>query len=201
MWLSFPYPYSMRFAFDFYFRPTFHIVLLYLLFPCSCSAYQTSYSASPGSSTGYVYTMAVEYSLLVYRMAVEHSLLVYRWRWSILYSGDLGVEHRSLETCELTFSYPFPMHIQCVSLSIFNSGQHFTLSFSTYSSHAGVVPTRLLIAHPPAPALGTYTRWRWSILFWYTGWQWSILDWYIGWRLSILYSGDVAVEHRSLETV
>ena len=40
------------------------------------------------------------------------------------------------------------MHIQCVSQSSFNSGQHFTLSFSTYSSHAAVVPTRLLIAHP-----------------------------------------------------
>ena len=78
MWLSFPYAYSMRFAFHFSFRPTFHIVLLYLLFPCSCSAYQTSYSASPGSSTGYVYTMAVQHSLQVYRMAVEHSLLVYR---------------------------------------------------------------------------------------------------------------------------
>ena len=74
------------------------------------------------------------------------------------------MEHRSLETCELTCGYPFPMHIQCVSHSIFNSWQHFTLSFSTYSSHAAVVPTRLLIAHPPAPALGTYARWRWSIL-------------------------------------
>ena len=52
------------------------------------------------------------------------------------------------------------MHIQCVSHSILNSGQHFTLSFSTYSSHAAVVPARLLIAHPPAPALGTYTRLR-----------------------------------------
>ena len=61
------------------------------------------------------------------------------------------------------------MHIRCVSHSIFNSGQHFTLFFSSYSSHAAVVPTRLLIALPPAPALGTYTRWRWSILFWYTG--------------------------------
>ena len=29
------------------------------------------------------------------------------------------------------------------------------------SSHAAVVPTRLLIA---APALGTFTGWRWSIL-------------------------------------
>ena len=55
-----------------------NIVLLYLLFPCSCSAYQTSYGASPGSSTGYVYAMSVEHSLLVYRMAVELSLLVYR---------------------------------------------------------------------------------------------------------------------------
>ena len=181
--------------------PTFNIVLLYLLFPCSCSAYQTSYSASPGSSTGYVYTMVVEHSLLVYRMAVEHSLLVYRMAVDILYSGDVGVEHRSLKTCELTCGYPFPMHIQCVLHSIFNSGQHFTLSFSTYSSHAAVVPTRLLIAHPPAPALGTYTRWRWSILFWYTGWRWSILYLYTGWRRSILYSGDVGVEHRSLETV
>ena len=50
----------------------------------------------------------------------------------------------------MTCGYPFPMHIQCVSHSIFNSGQHFTLSFSTYSSHAPVMPTRLLIAHPPA---------------------------------------------------
>ena len=30
------------------------------------------------------------------------------------------------------------MHIQCVSHSIFNSWQHFTLFFSTYSSHAAV---------------------------------------------------------------
>ena len=112
----------------------------------------------------------------------------------------------------MTCGYPFPMHILCVSHSIFNSGQHFTLSFSTYSSHAAVVPTRVLIAHPPAPALGTYSRWRWSILFWYTGWRrsilcwytgwrWSILYWYIGWRWSILYSVDVGVQHRSLETV
>ena len=93
------------------------------------------------------------------------------------------------------------MHIQCVLHSIFNSGQHFTLSLSTYSSHAAVVPTRLLIAHPPAPALGRYTRWRWSILFWYTGWQCSNLYWYTGWWWSILYSGDVGVENRSLETV
>ena len=107
----------------------------------------------------------------------------------------------------MTCGYPFPMHIQCVSHSIFNSGQHFTLSFSTYSSYAAVVPTRLLIAHPPAPALGTYspalgtyTRWRWSILFWYTGWRWSILYWYTGWRWRILYSEDVGVEQRSLET-
>ena len=130
------------------------------------------------------------------------------WRWSILYSGDVGVEHRSLETVWVDMWLFFPMHIQCVSHSIFNSGQHFTLSFSTYSSHAAVVPTRVLIAHPPAPALGTYStalgtyrRWRWSILFWYTGWWWSILYWYTGWRLSILYFGDVGVEHRSLETV
>ena len=120
---------------------------------------QTSYSASPGSSTGYVYTMAVEHSLLVYKMGVEHSLLRRR-------RSGTSVAWRQ---CELTCGYPFPMHIQCVSHSIFHSGQHFTLSFSTYSSHATVVPTRLLIAHPPAPALGTYTRWRWSILFWYTG--------------------------------
>ena len=103
------------------------------------------------------------------------------------------------------------VHIQCVSHSIFNSGQHFTLSFSSYSSHAAVVPARLLIAHPLVPALGTYTRWRcsilfwytgwrWSILYWYTGWRWSILYWCTGWRLSILYSADVGVEHRSLET-
>ena len=125
--------------------------------------------------------------------------------------------------CELTCGYPFRMHIQCVSHSICNSGQHFTLSFSTYSSHSAVVPKRLLIAYPSAPALGTYTRsrwsilfwctgWRWSIIYWYTGWRWSILFWYTGWwcsilyrytgwRLSILYSGDVGVEHRSLETV
>ena len=77
--------------------------------------------------------------------------------------------------CELTCGYPFPMHIQCVSHLILYSWQHFTLSFSTYSSHAAVVPTRLLVAHPPAPALGAYTRWRWSILFWHTGWRWSIL--------------------------
>ena len=42
MWLSFLYAYSMRFAFYFYFSATFHIVLLYLFFPCSCDAYQTS---------------------------------------------------------------------------------------------------------------------------------------------------------------
>ena len=93
------------------------------------------------------------------------------------------------------------MHIQCISHLIFNSWQHFTLSFSTFSSHAAVVLTRVLIAHPPAPALGTYTRWRWSILFWYTGLRWSILYWNTGWRWSILYSGDVGVEHCSLETV
>ena len=158
------------------------IVVLYILFSCSCSAYQTSYSLYPGSSTGYVYTMAVEHSLLVYTIAVEHSLLVYR----------MAVEHSLLRRrrsgtsvawrqCELTCGYHFPMHIQCVSHSIIHSGHHFTLSFSTYSSHAAVVTTRLLIAHPPAPALSTYTRWRWSILFWYTGWQWSILYWYTGW--------------------
>ena len=93
------------------------------------------------------------------------------------------------------------MHIQCVSHSIFNSVQHFTSSFSTYSAHAAAVPTRLLIAHPPASGLGTYTRWRWSILFWFTRWRWSILYWYTGWRWSILYSGDVGVEDRSKETV
>ena len=133
-----------------------NIVVLYLLFQCSCSAYQTSYSASPASSTGYVYTMAVEHSLLVYRMAVEHSLLPRR-------RSGTSIAWRQ---CELTCGYPFPMHIQCVSHSIFNSGQHFTLSFSIYSSHAAVVLTVLLKAHPPAPALCTYTRWRWSILFW-----------------------------------
>ena len=78
MWLSFPYAYSMRFAFDFQFRPTFHFVLLYLLFPCSCSAYLTSYSASLVFRTRYIHTMAEEHSLLVYRMAVEHSLLLRR---------------------------------------------------------------------------------------------------------------------------
>ena len=117
-----------------------------------------SYSASPGSSTGYVYTMAVEHSLLQRR------------RSGTSLPGD---------SMSLTCGYPFPMHIQCVLHFIFNSGQHFTLSFSSYSSHAAVVPTILLIAHPPAPALGTYTRWRWSIL----------------------YSRDVGVEHRCLETV
>ena len=103
-----------------------------------------------------------------------------RWRWSISSRiQDGGGAFSTPETqewnivawrqCELTCGYLFPMHIQCVSHSIYISCQHFTLSFSTYSSHAAVVPTRLLIAHPPAPALGTYTRWRWSILFWYTG--------------------------------
>ena len=48
------------------------------------------------------------------------------------------MQDRSLETCELTFGYPFPMHSHCVLRSIFNSGQHFTLSFSTCSSHAAV---------------------------------------------------------------
>ena len=100
----------------------------------------------------------------------------------------------------MTCGYPFPMNIQCVSHSIFNSGQHFTLSFSSYSHHAAVVPTRLIIAHPPAPARCTCTRWRWSILFWCTGWRWSILYWYTGLRWSIFYPGDVGVEHRSLET-
>ena len=134
MWLSFPYAYSMRFAFHFSLKPTFHIVLLSLLFQCSCSAYQTSYSASPGSSTGYVYTMAVEYSLLVYRMAVEHSLLVYRMRveYSLLRRRRSGTSV-AWRQCEFTYGYPFPMHIQCVSHSIFHTGQHFTLSFSTYS--------------------------------------------------------------------
>ena len=113
-------------------------------------------------------------------MAVEHSLLQRRRSGTSL-PGD---------SMSLTCGYPFPMHIQCVLQFIFNSGQHFTLSFSSYSSHAAVVPTRLLVAHHPAPALGTYTQWQWSILFWYTEWWWSIL-----------YSGDVGVEHRSLETV
>ena len=40
------------------------------------------------------------------------------------------------------------MHVQCVSHPIVHSGQHFTSSFSTYSSHAAVVPTRLLLVHP-----------------------------------------------------
>ena len=112
------------------------------------------------------------------------------WRWSILYSGDVGVEHRSLETVWVDMWLSFPFSYSSVSHTIFNSCQHFTLSLSAYSSHAAVVPTRLLIAHPPTPALGTYTRWRWSILYWYTGWRWSIH-----------YSDDVGVEHRSLETV
>ena len=122
------------------------------------------------------------------------------------------MEHRSLETVlvDMWLSFPYAYSMR-VSHSIFNSGQHFTLSFFTYSSHAAVMPTRLLIAHHPAPALGTYTRWRWSILFWYTGWRWSILYWYTRWRWSILYlytgcrwsilySGGVGVEHCSLET-
>ena len=51
------------------------------------------------------------------------------------------------------------MHVQCVSHSTFNSSQHFTSSFSTYSSHAAVVPTRLLIAHPRLQHwVRTYTR-------------------------------------------
>ena len=93
------------------------------------------------------------------------------------------------------------MHIHSVSRSIFNSVQHFTSSFSTYSSHAAVVPTRLQVAHPPASALGTYTRRRWSILFWYTRWRWSILSWCSEWRGSILSSGDIGVEDRSMVTV
>ena len=48
------------------------------IFNSGCNAYQTSYSTSPGSNTGYVYTMAGEHSPLVYRMAVENYLLVYR---------------------------------------------------------------------------------------------------------------------------
>ena len=98
----------------------------------------------------------------------------------------------------------------------------FQIVLLYFSTHAAVVPTRLLIAHPPPPALGTYTRWRWSILFWYTRWRWSILFWYTrwrwsilfwytgwrwsilylytGWRWSILYSEDVVVEQRRLET-
>ena len=127
----------------------------YLLFPCSCSAYQTSFSASLGSSTGYVYTMAVEHSLLVYRLAEDHSLLVSR----------MAVEHSLLRRrrsgtsvawrqCELICGYHFPMHIQCVSHSIFHSGQHFTLSFCTYSSHAAVVPTRLLFSASPGSSTG-----------------------------------------------
>ena len=73
--------------------------------------------------------------------------------------------------CELICGYTFPMHIQCVLHSIFYSGQHFTLSFSTYSSHAAVVPNRLFIALHPAQGLGTYKRRRWNILFIYTGWR------------------------------
>ena len=42
--------------------------------------------------------MAVEHSLLVYWLEVENSLLDTGWRWTILYSGNVGVEHRSLET-------------------------------------------------------------------------------------------------------
>ena len=61
--------------------------------------------------------------------------------------------------------------------------------------------SRLLIAHTPASAQGTCTRWRWSILYWYTRLRWSILYWCTGWRWSILYSGDVGVEDRSMETV
>ena len=139
-----------------------------------------------------VYRMAVEHYLLVYRMAVENSLLRRR-RSARSLPGDGVCSHvANLSLC---------MHIHCVSRSIFDLVQHFTSSFSTYSSHAAVVPTRLLIAHPPASALGTYTRWRWSNLFWYTRWRWSILYWYTGWRWSILYSGDVGVKDRSVETV
>ena len=67
------------------------------------------------------------------------------------------------------------IHIQCVLHSIFNAFQHFSSSFPTYSSHSAAVPTRLLMEHPPASGLGTYTRWRWSILFWYRRWRCSIL--------------------------
>ena len=132
------------------------------------------------------------WSILYWYTGLRWSILYWYTGWwlGILYSGDVGVEHRSLETCELTCGYPFPIHIQCVSHLICNSGQYFTFSISTYSSHAAVGPTRLLIENPPAPAQGTYTQWRWSILYWYTGW-----------RLGILYSGDVGVEHRSPETV
>ena len=85
-------------------------------------------------------------------------------------------------------------HVAILSLCIFNA---FRIPFLIQA----VMLTRLPIAHPPAPALGTYTRWRGSILLWYTGWRWSIIYWYTGWQWSILYSGDVGVEHRSLETV
>ena len=156
MWLSFPYAYSMRFAFHFSFRPTFHL---------SFSTYSSHAAVVPtrvlialppapaqGTYTGW------RWSILFWYTGWRCSILYWYtgWRWSILYSGDVGVEHRNLETVWVDMWLSFPYAYQCVSHSIFNSGQHFTLSFSTYSSHAAVVPTRLLIAHLPAPALGTY---------------------------------------------
>ena len=144
-------------------------------------------------------------------MAVEHSLL--RRRKII-----------ACRRCELTCGYPFPVHAYLMRFAlIFNSVQHFSSSFSTYSSHAAVVPSRLLIVHPPASAQGTntrrqwnilfwysewrwsilylYTGWRWSILNWYEGWRWRILYWYTGWRWSILFALDVGVDDRSMEKV
>ena len=102
--------------------------------------------------------------------------------WSILYSGHVGMEDCTLETCELTCDYPFPtccVYIQCISHPRFyqtNISHRPSLYF--YSLPA-VVPTRLLMAHHSAAALGTYTGCGWSIL----------------------YSGHVGVEDRTLETV
>ena len=152
--LHVPAVYSMRFTFQCFLRPTFHIVVL-SLFPCSCSAYQTSDS---GSSTGYVY-----------RMPVEHSLQRRR-RSGRSFPGDGVSWHVTL--------YILSLHVPAV-FSIRFTFQCFlspTFHIVLLSSHAAVVPTRLLIA---APALGTFTGWRWSIL----------------------YSGDEVAEDRCLETV
>ena len=208
MWLSFPY--HIQCVSHSIFNSGQHFTLSFSTYSSHAAVVPTRVLiAHPPAPALGTYSTALgtyrrwQWSILFWYTGCWWSILYWYtgWRLSILYSGDVGVEHRSLETCEWTCGYPFPMHIQCVSNSICNSGQHFTLSFSTYSSHAAVVPTRLLIEHPPAQALGTYTRWRWSILFWYTGWRWSILYWYTGWRWSILYSRVVGVERRSLETV
>ena len=123
------------------------------LFPCSCSAYQTSDS---GSSTGYVY-----------RMAVEHSL-PRRRRSGRSFPGDGVSWHVTILSLHVPAVYSMRFTFQCFLRPTF----HIVL----LSSHAAVVPTRLLIA---APALGTFTGWRWSIL----------------------YPGDVGAEDRHLEAV